>query len=660
MRVITATLFERIWPGLAAVALLLLLAGCGDSGDRSSTESSTSDGSPRSGNDANPVAVPAANGAPNELLPVKATAISREERPVSYAREGLGQSSTSSLALESSAERTAADREAAKRSPGAAGWDSERLSDLASEQLGRLKQPVSDIDFDSLLADGFECSALVVSGLQYSELQGRIRIARAPSDALGIPGRTLEHEVSNLREALGGDPHIRIKPIGVLLGVSGEDEFETTVLVEAVGRQASGNESQINAEWSCAWKVGDDELPRLRRIALKDYREVHTTGPLFEDATLSAFARAPSFSAQMMHGTGFWAQRLTRIDDMTMTGHQGLALGDVNGDGLDDLYVCDGGGLPNRLYVQLPDGSVEDRSAAAQVDFLEDSRSALLIDLDGDADQDLVVATVALVLFAENDGSGVFSLKGGHQGAPSPFTMAAADYDSDGDLDLYVTSYGQGRDASSGAQGFEARSPIPYNDANNGGRNVLIANHGGFHFSEVTKDVGLEQNNTRWSFSAAWEDFDRDGDPDLYVANDFGRNNFYRNDGGKFRDIAAGAAVEDMAGGMSVSWGDGNGDGRPDIYVGNMYSAAGNRVTYQRKFSGARKAGDTAAMQRMARGNTLFQRGDGGAFEDISERAGVTMGRWAWSSGFVDLNNDGREDLVIANGYLSNPATEDL
>ena len=238
--------------------------------------------------------------------------------------------------------------------------------------------------------------------------------------------------------------------------------------------------------------------------------------------------------------------------------------------------------------------------------------------------------------------------------------MAAADYDNDGDLDIYVTAYGRGRDAASGAQGFEATSPIPYNDANNGGRNILLANHGKFRFADVTEAAGLDENNSRWSFAAAWEDYDQDGDADLYVVNDFGRNCLYRNDGGKFRDIAAEAGVEDMAGGMSAAWGDANGDGKMDIYVGNMYSAAGNRVTYQRKFDASRKAADTPAMQRMARGNSLFEQEEEGSFADASDMAEVTMGRWAWSSGFADLNNDGWEDLVVANGYLSNPKTDDL
>ena len=189
---------------------------------------------------------------------------------------------------------------------------------------------------------------------------------------------------------------------------------------------------------------------------------------------------------------------------------------------------------------------------------------------------------------------------------------------------------------------------------------MLLANLGGFRFGDVTAQVGLDQNNTRWSFAAAWEDFDRDGDPDLYVANDFGRNSLYRNDSGRFTDVAAGAGVEDMAAGMSVAWGDFNRDGGADLYIGNMFSAAGNRVSYQRQF--APGAGDVPGLQRMARGNTLFAAaGDGaGNFTDVSVAAGVTAGDWAWSSAFADLNNDGWQDLVVANGYLTNSRQDDL
>ena len=116
-----------------------------------------------------------------------------------------------------------------------------------------------------------------------------------------------------------------------------------------------------------------------------------------------------------------------------------------------------------------------------------------------------------------------------------------------------------------------------------------------------------------------------------------------------------------MSAGMSASWGDFNRDGRLDIYISNMFSAAGNRITFQRQFKPGAPKTMLAQYQRHARGNSLFQAGlDGGGFSDVSVEQGVTMGRWAWGSRFVDLNNDGWEDLVVANGFISTEDTGDL
>ena len=620
-----------------ALALPFLLPACRDSGQ----------------NTASPGASPGKSDTPDELLRVTAHPTIRTERPASMETSSFLIKNTSELPIRTTARHTAADREAANLSAQAAGWDSETRASLAMRQLVKLADRMTEGALAPLLADDFSCSSLIPVDLQEITLPGGIRIIRGSNFQSTAEG--LFTELSGLRKRVGSQEQsaLSFKPVGIETGATGEN-FTTEVLVEVAALKRA---SQIDATWRCSW-TGEEE-PRLTSLTVTRFRELHAPDPLFADATRSAFRQTPSFAQQMMSGIGSWSQRLTRVDDMALTGHHGVAVGDINGDGRDDLYACDGGGLPNRLYLQQADGTVRDHSAEAQVDFLEDSRSALIIDLDNDGDQDLVVATVALVLFLENDGAGVFTLRGGHPGSPGPYSMAAADYDNDGDLDIYVTGYGQHRDGA-GARGFEATAPIPYHDANNGGRNLLLANHGQFRFSDVTARTGLDQNNTRWSFAAAWEDYDHDGDSDLYVVNDFGRNNLYRNEGGTFRDIAAEAGVEDMAGGMSAAWGDANGDGKPDLYVGNMFSAAGNRVPYQRRFQDARSAGDSAALQRMARGNSLFHQKADGTFRDVSEDSGVTMGRWAWSSGFVDLNNDGWQDLVVSNGYLSSPRTEDL
>ncbi len=111
---------------------------------------------------------------------------------------------------------------------------------------------------------------------------------------------------------------------------------------------------------------------------------------------------------------------------------------------------------------------------------------------------------------------------------------------------------------------------------------------------------------------------------------------------------------------MSVSWGDINRDGRMDLYVGNMFSSAGSRVTQQESFQPHADPAQRSVYRRMAKGNSLFLQNETGQFVDISQRAGAQMGRWAWSSVFTDFNNDGWEDLIVANGYITAADSTDL
>ncbi len=287
---------------------------------------------------------------------------------------------------------------------------------------------------------------------------------------------------------------------------------------------------------------------------------------------------------------------------------------------------------------------------------MERTHAALFVDFDNDGDADLLLATQASLLFLANDGNGRFERVA--EADRSAYSLAAADFDNDGDLDVYATAYVAPPEWD--REGGLGLRPLPYHDANNGAPNALFRNDGDWTFTDVTAEVGLDANNRRWSFAASWADYDDDGDQDLYVANDFGRNNLYRNDGGRFTDVAGIAGVEDSASGMSVSWSDYDGDGRVDLYVGNMFSAAGNRIVPQERFQPGKNESIESSFRRFARGNTLFRNNGDGTFRDVSEQAGVTMGRWAWSSPFVDLNNDGWEDLVVANGYLTNEDSGDL
>jgi hypothetical protein len=307
--------------------------------------------------------------------------------------------------------------------------------------------------------------------------------------------------------------------------------------------------------------------------------------------------------------------------------------------------------------VQNPDGTVTDTAPGAGVHWLESTRAALLSDLDNDGDPDLVAVLGSNVVIHENDGAGRFELRTVTDTPSSLFAINAVDYDGDRDLDLYLCGYTLAD--SAGASDVFA-NPMPFHDAENGAPNFLLRNDGGWAFTDVTAGVGLDENNTRFSYASAWDDFDLDGDLDVYVANDFGRNNLYRNDGGRFRDVAAEMGVEDIGPGMSAAWGDYNNDGRPDLYVSNMFSSAGNRITHQDQFKTGLDEGVKALFQRHARGNSLFENAGPDGFIDRSVEMGVTLGRWAWGSLFADINNDGWEDIYVTNGFITADAANDL
>lgn len=647
---------QRVFAFVIAFTILLFLAAC-DQKD----EASTHKPSP-----ASPTSSPSNSNRENELVRLTAKRITRQDRPDPAEADFRGAFTT----LPSPTPAP----EVIGLEPGT-DWQSESLSEFATNQLERLLHEWKGSALAEIVSPTFRGSLLQPQPLATLFAKGELTVRRAQDiDSTDYPiGRDAFADALSALLALSPDsePRVAIKPIGIDLGSDPDKSFTVLFLVQIdFHDDQAGLRRQIKCEWRSRWTApanNSDEKPRLEALQVLRFEEATLARPepLFVDATPSVLGATPHFETRVMRGIEHWSQRLTRFGDMYLTGHHGLAIGDVNGDGLEDLYACDGGSLPNRLYLQNPDGTVRDASVASGVDFLEDSRGALLIDLDNDGDQDLVVATVAMILFLENDGTGRFTIRGGHMGAPYPASLCAADYDHDRDLDLYVCIYEAG-DLATGSRWFEARTPVPFHDANNGGRNVLLENLGGFAFRDATDEVGLDQNNRRWSFAAAWEDFDQDGDPDLYVANDFGRNNLYRNDLQKngrrtFVDVASSAGVEDMAAGMSVAWGDVNRDGLMDLYVGNMFSSAGNRTSYQRHFAQGRDAAALSGTQRMARGNSLFLSASGGTrFSDVSHAAGVTMGRWAWSSGFADINNDGWEDLVVANGYLTQTRDHDL
>ncbi len=559
--------------------------------------------------------------------------------------------------------------------PGEEGWAAEVMSNAAQEQLGRLGQllistqplTVAELNQLALLADECSCSELRPSDRTRIYGDEQFEVWRAALGARNSPPRRgVEGYLQSLQELripLSGADELRSSFKIYDVDTSEPQRPRMRVYFAMSGRTARGRVEQ-NADWIVRWKQSTSKPSlRLEWIGVDAIEEVWTRtdqgAPLFRDCSAWVFVDAPSFRQHLVFSQAYWRQRIEAFHVIEKSAQNGLAIGDVNGDGLDDVYVCQPGGLPNRLYLHQPDGSVRDVSAASGADILDNTRSALLVDFDNDGDQDLVLAVTSALLLFQNDGQGVFAPVKAIPAIVDAYSLAAADYDNDGDVDIYACRY-----FPDGANILALPIPTPYFAANNGGENFLVRNDGNWRTSNATAETGLDANNTRFSYAAIWIDHDGDGDQDLYVANDFGRNNLYRNDIGsdgrvRFTDVAMELGLEDGAFGMSASGGDFNRDGHEDIYIGNMFSAAGSRITRQPMFKEDASRTRRAQYQYLARGNTLFQNHQGGRFRDVSVDSGVTIGRWSWGSLFADINNDGWLDLLVANGYITGDAPHD-
>jgi len=375
-----------------------------------------------------------------------------------------------------------------------------------------------------------------------------------------------------------------------------------------------------------------------------------------EDVSEYVLSGSPRSRDQLVASIGTLGLQLDASLGLGFLGHHGVAVGDINGDGLDDVYLCQPGGLPDQVWVRRADGTAVEVAAQLGLDLLDSTRSALFVDLDNDGDQDLVRATGHEVLVHVNRGGGKFPVAFALP-IEDVTSLAAADVDLDGRLDLFLCTYGSPYTGSG--------LPVPYHDARNGTRNALLANRSAavdeLRFEDVTDAAGMGGPDQRFSFAASFADFDGDGDADLYVANDFGRNHLWRNERTpeapfRFVDVAAEYGVEDVAAGMGVTWADFDLDGRSDVYVSNMFSSAGNRIAYDRRFHPGASEETLAYYRRHAAGNSLFLQRDG-AFE-FTDRAG--LGLWAWGGLAFELDGDGRPDLYVPNGFLTGTNPDDL
>jgi len=529
------------------------------------------------------------------------------------------------------------------------------LSRLLREAPGRPPDAV-----DALLAPDLRAARLLP--LQEAAAGGspdlEVFRARALSADLSGDRASLRTDLAALTADFTALPVAEFVVTGIEEESGAEPAVSTVVRYDLSGPATGGGRAERIGHWRMRWRRGAGGWQVAEWTCL-DHQRSRARTAVFTDVTGGALGGNASFRDQLVPGLDYWAAHLDAVFMPRGMGHHGVSVGDYDGDGLDDLYVSQPEGLPNRLFRNKGDGTFEDVTEAAGVGLLDRTSEALFADVDNDGDQDLILLARTGPLLFRNDGKGRFTREDDafHFARPlqgSLTSAALADYDRDGFLDLYLCAYGY----FIGVSEDKAGPPSPYHDALNGSPNVLLRNDGHGHFVETTEAAGLEENNDRFSFAPAWGDYDGDGWPDLLVSNDFGRKNLYHNEGlvngqVRFKDVAAAAGVEDYGAGMSAAFLDYDNDGRLDIYTGNMWTAAGQRVTAQPAFKPDAPPEIREIYRRHARGNSLFRNKGDGTFEDVTLGARAEFGRWAWSSDAFDFDSDGWEDLYVANGMFT-------
>jgi hypothetical protein len=321
----------------------------------------------------------------------------------------------------------------------------------------------------------------------------------------------------------------------------------------------------------------------------------------------------------------------------------GVSVVDFDHDGLLDIYVVtskEGG--KNRLYHNLGNGKFEDVAEKMSVADVNRpgtgvSMGAVWADYDNDGWPDLLVYKWGRPeLFHNRQGKG-FERVTDKAGLPAWINANSAcwlDYDRDGLPDLFIAGYWPD-DVDLWHLKTTKMMPESFEYANNGGRKYLLHNRGDGTFEDVTERMGIK--STRWTLGVAAADLSGTGYPDLVLANDYGVSEFYANKNGKrFEEVGSATGIgHQPKSGMSISFGDVLNQGKLALYVTNI-TEAGNLV----------------------QGNNLWvptDRTDEGLPRYLNEAAelDVDRGGWSWGAKFGDLNNDGRLDLYLVNGYIS-------
>ncbi|HSK78242.1 MAG TPA: CRTAC1 family protein [Thermoanaerobaculia bacterium] len=403
--------------------------------------------------------------------------------------------------------------------------------------------------------------------------------------------------------------------------------LDADVLLTVRGRNRQGQREWVRGTVKASAHMLDDKKTwRVSSFAVESLGSLVAERDLFNDVTEAAGLTVPDDPETPEFG-----------------GH-GAAAVDVDNDGLLDLFVT--GPEANRLYMNQGNGSFRDAAAGAGLKTLVPDKPELnpvFLDYDNDGDSDLFVTLTGGALLLQNrlvpDGRVLFreaAFDTSRMEELDPRAVAVGDVNGDSVPDLYITYYGT-----------PYPTPETTVDDVSGPPNRFYVSQADGTYKEEADERGVQ--DTRFSLSAQLADFDGDHDLDLYVANDFGGGNgLFVNEKGRFKDLAKERGAWVGSQGMGVSFADYDNDGDLDLHVTNMSALAADRA-----FARFEPLKQKDLLLRQWNGDSLLQNLGNGKFRDVSSQAGPFRSEWAWGGGFLDIDNDGWEDLHTPNGLTS-------
>ncbi len=393
----------------------------------------------------------------------------------------------------------------------------------------------------------------------------------------------------------------------------------------------------------------------LMLIACESAQEEKNPAPLFK--TIEATQVGINFKNQLKEDDS-----LNILDYLYFYNGGGVAMGDINNDGLPDLFFSSNQGN-NKLYLNKGELAFEDISEKAGIEGSSSwNTGAVMADVNGDGFNDIyVLAVVGINGFQGhnelyiNQGDNTFiesSKTYGLDIAAYGTTASFFDYDLDGDLDVYILNHAVHTQESFGrAQIRNRRNPMT-------GDRLMQNNNG--NFVDISEAAGIYGGDNGYGLGLSISDFNQDGMPDIYVGNDFHEDDYYylNNGDGTFTESLKEYFGHTSRFSMGNAVGDVNQDGRPDLISLDMLpedetvlkSSEGDDTYHTLKM----RTEQFGYHYQYAR-NMLFLNSNSGTFSEQALQTGIAATDWSWSALFGDFDHDGHEDLFISNGIPKRP-----